>query len=95
MLIEKNELEGEIVTIKTTSGEEIVTKLVKETDNYYLISKPLVLTGTSKGITMVPYLFTINPNKDLKISKSIMLIELTEESAAKQYLQATTMIQMV
>lgn len=95
MLIEKSDLEGEIVTIKTTSGEEIITKLLKELENCYVVSKPLVLTPTSKGITMVPYLFTVSPNKDIKLSKSVMLIELTEESAAKQYLQATTTIQMV
>jgi hypothetical protein len=95
MLIKKSGLEDEIVTIKTSSGEEIVTKLIKELEDCYLVSKPLVLTATSKGITMVPYLFTVNPNKDIRLSKSVMLIELTEESAAKQYLQATTMIQMV
>jgi hypothetical protein len=44
-----------------------------------------------QGIGMVPYLFTVDPDKDISMSRStITVLETTEESAAKQYIKATT-----
>lgn len=92
MLIDKGITVGEVVTIKLTSGEEIIAKLVEDTDNYVKIAKPMVLAQTGKGIGMTPYLITVDPNKDVKIYKPISVIEPTELDAAKQYTHATTNI---
>ena len=91
MLIDKGLQTGDIITIKLTSGEEIVAKMVEETDQMVKVSKPLVLAAGKNGIGMVPYLVTVDPDKDIKISRStITVCELTEIDAAKQYIQGTT-----
>jgi hypothetical protein len=96
MLIDKGAVVGEVVTLKLTSGEELVTKLVEEGVTHYKISKPLVLSMTQKGIGMVPYLFTVSPDKDIKINKStVVIIEATDKEFADQYLQGTTGISLV
>lgn len=91
MIIDKGAAVGEVVTIKLISGEEIVGKLTEEQSQSYKISKPLVLSMTQKGLGMMPYLFTVSPDKDIKINKSaVILIEATDKDFANQYLQGTT-----
>ena len=69
MLINKGVTVGEVVTIKTTAGEEIVAKLVEENPTMVTVSKPLVLTAGQKGIALVPFLFTTDPDADISISR--------------------------
>lgn len=91
MLISKPIEVGSIVTIKLTSGEELVSRLSEETDTHYKLSKPLVLTMGPQGIAMVPYLFTVSPEKDISLNKhTVTVIVETDKPAADQYLQGTT-----
>ena len=43
MLIDKGVCEGEVITFKLTSGEEIVAKLVEDGPVYYKLSRPMVI----------------------------------------------------
>jgi len=96
MLINKGIAEGEVVTIKTTAGEEIVAKLVEETPMGVTVSKPLCLTATKDGVGLVPFLFTTDPDKDVTISKnSIMVLAPTIKDAADRYTEQTTGIKLV
>ena len=95
MLISKGITAGEVVTIKTTAGEEIVAKLVEDGEKEVTVSKPLVLTASQKGIAMVPFLFTTDPDIDIKISKTtIMVLAPTIKDAADNYIQNTTGIKI-
>jgi hypothetical protein len=96
MLIDKGVTEGEVITIKLTSGEELIGKLVEEGPMHYKVSKPMVLTAGQQGLGMAPYLFTVNPEKDIKISKStITVCEATDKQFADSYISGTTGIKLV
>lgn len=91
MLIYKGVTTGEVITVKLTSGEELVAKLIEETDTFIKVSRPLVLTMGQQGIGMVPYLFTVDPEKDIRIARStITVLEATDKDSASQYTKATT-----
>ncbi len=91
MLISKGVSAGEVITLKLTSGEEIVAKLEEETDSYYKLSKPMVIGMGQKGPGLMPYLFTVNPNTDIRLQKSTVTVaEATDEAFAKQFLESTT-----
>lgn len=91
MLIDKGLTSGDVVTLKLTSGEEIITKLNSEQETFIKVTRPFVLTGTDKGIGMAPYLFTVDPDREIKIYRStIAVLEPTEEGTAKQYIKTTT-----
>ena len=93
MIIDKGVSVGEVVTIKLTSGEELIANLVEETDKYIKVSKPRVLASTQGGIGMAPYLFTVDPDKVIKIAAStVVVLEATEKESASSYTQATTSI---
>jgi hypothetical protein len=96
MLINKGITAGEVVTIKTTAGEEIVAKLVEDGPLGVKVSKPLCLTATKDGIGLVPFLFTTDPDSDVTISKNaIMVLAATIKDAADKYTQQTTGIKLV
>jgi len=96
MLINKGVASGEVVTIKTTAGEEIVAKLIEETATSIKVAKPLVLTASQKGIALVPFLFTTEPEADIEIFKgTVMVLAPTGKDAADTYIQNTTGIKLV
>jgi len=96
MLISKGVTAGEVITLKLTSGEEIVAKLSEETDAYYKLSKPMVIGMGPSGPGLMPYLFTVAPDKDIKLSKiTVTVAEPTDEAFAKQFLESTTGIKLV
>lgn len=95
MLINKGIAAGEVVSIKLSSGEEIVAKLVEEIENFYVVAKPLVLSMSQQGIGMIPFLFTVNQDKDIKVNKdSVIAISNTDKQFADQYISGTTGIAM-
>jgi hypothetical protein len=95
MLIDRGMVEGGVVTFKLTSGEEIVAKLVEDGAAYYKLSRPMVIGMGQQGPGLMPYLFTVHPDKDVKLNKSVVaMAEATDEQFAKQFLQSTTGIQL-
>ena len=95
MLIDKGVTEGEVVTIKLTSGEELVAKLVEDGTLYYKLNRPMVLTMNQQGLGMAPYLFTVSNDKDVRLSKgTVTIIEATEKQFADSYIQGTTGIKL-
>ena len=95
MLIDKGVSVGEVITFKLTSGEELVAKLVEDGAAYYKLSRPMVIGMGQQGPGLMPYLFTVHPDKDVKLNKSVVaMAEATDEQFAKQFLQSTTGIQL-
>jgi hypothetical protein len=91
MLIDKGVVEGEVVTIKLTSGEEIVAKLVEDGAVYYKLKNPQVIAMGPKGPGLMPYLFTVDPDKEIRLAKgTVTVCEATEKQFADQFIQSTT-----
>lgn len=96
MLIDKGVTVGEVITLKLTSGEEIVAKLVAETDSFYKLSRPMVIGMGQQGPGLMPYLFTVNPEKEVKLLKTtVTVVEATDKAFANQFIQTTTGIKLV
>lgn len=95
MLIDKGVAVNEVVTFKLISGEELVAKLVDDQVMHYKLSNPMVIGMSPKGPALMPYLFTVDPSKEIKIAKSmVVLAEATEKMFADQFIQQTTGIAM-
>jgi hypothetical protein len=95
MIIDKGVSIGEVITLKLTSGEEIVAKLVEETATYYKLSRPMVIGMGPNGPGLMPYLFTVHPDKEVKLSKTtVTLAEATDANFAKQFLESTSGIKL-
>jgi len=91
MLIETPYRNGDTITIKTSAGEEIISRLVEETDTTVKVHKPMAIMATQQGIGLGPFAFTIGQDVDVVLNKSVILmIAKTEKEMASQYTQNTT-----
>ena len=92
MLIETPYEVNDVVSIKLSSGEELVGKLIEEGPEVVTIAKPLMLAQTAKGMGLAPYMFTVDPEKaQLRFNHTnIITMTKTMETMAKQYIQSTT-----
>jgi hypothetical protein len=96
MLIEKSLTPGDIVTIKITTGDEIIARLVEVKDNEYVISKPLALMATDTGMGLGPFAFTISPDTKIPINRStVVFCARTDPDTAKTYIGNTSSLQTV
>jgi uncharacterized alpha/beta hydrolase family protein len=96
MLIDKGVSPGEVVTLKLTSGEELVARLDSETETHYKLSKPMVIGMGQSGPGLMPYLFTVNPEKIIPLLKSTVTVAVTSDKVfSDQYIQNTTSIKLV
>ena len=91
MLIETPYKVGETVSIKLTSGEEVVARLEEEKDESFILHKPLMVTATQQGLGLAPFMFTIGPDAKVKIdhNKVVCLVK-TQDEMSKHYIQSTT-----
>lgn len=96
MLIQVPYKEGDVVSIKLSSGEEMIANLSKETDSELVVTKPLMLVAGEQGMGLAPYMFTISPESKvhLKLNNVITVVK-TAEDAAKMYKSQTSSIAQV
>lgn len=95
MLISKAISTNDIVTIKLTSSEEIVSTFIEETDKYIKIKKPRIIVPTNNGVGTMPFLYSVNDDKEISINKPVVVFELTDADLAKSYIQQTTGLSII
>lgn len=95
MLIDIPYKNGDVVSLKLASGEEILGRLEEEKGTDLIISKPRMITAMQDGIGLAPFMFSVSIDSKCAIKlQSVLCISKTEEGFAKQYLEGTTGIQM-
>jgi hypothetical protein len=86
---------NEVYSFKLNSGEELVAKVMKITDNTVEISEPVSIAPSQKGIGMVPSLFTTDMNGIFRLNiNSVAIVATTNEQVKVKYIEATTGIQV-
>jgi hypothetical protein len=91
MLLELSYKVGDTVSIKLSSGEELIAKLTEETADKIVLEKPLTLVAQQQGIGLAPFMFTVSPDAKLNINmKNVICMSKTIEEMAKQYTSQTT-----
>lgn len=91
MLLELPYKEGDTVSMKLTSGEEVIAKLEKEDTNGVTVSKPLMVAATQQGLGLAPFMFTIGQESKINLNTSnVLCIVKTDDEMAKQYISNTT-----
>lgn len=87
---------NEIYTIKIANGDEIVTKVISETDTTLTITKPLVVVPGPQGIQMIMGLFTADPDAEVSLNKSqVSLFAPSRAEVRDAYIETTTGIKPV
>lgn len=86
---------NEIYTFKLNSGEELITKVVGDDNNYFLVSDPVSVAPGPQGLGLVPSMFTAKHDGEVRLNKSsITIYGLTDEAVKNKYIEATTGIKL-
>ena len=96
MLVTNKYDKDTIVSFKIVNGDEIVAKIVEETDDGYLIAKPTTVMPSQQGLGLLQSLFTSDLNKTITLSKThVMMHAPTIEDVRNHYIKTTTGIEPV
>lgn len=58
--------------MKINSGDEFICKVIDETNDHYLVSKPLTIVQTQQGMQFAPILMLADTEKDVYIPKPVI-----------------------
>jgi len=90
--------DGDVITLKMGSGEEILGSYISEDAFSYTIDRPVTLSvGPKGGPALTPYLMTVAPgrSRNLKINKAMVVTTAnTDKELADQYNSALSGIQV-
>ena len=91
MLIETSYKKGDVVTVRLSSGEEIVARMQDETDTVLKLSKPMAAMMSEKGLALIPFILTVDPETDINLNKNqVMFVAKPVKEISDHYLQSTT-----
>ena len=96
MLVTNKYAEDDIVTFKIVNGDEIVAKIVEESDDAFTVMKPCTVMPSQQGLGLLQSLFTSDLNKSIRLEKRhVMMHAPTINDVQNHYIKTTTGIEPV
>ena len=89
-MLKENKI-GKIVSMKLTSGDEVVGKISGQTTEGITLSKPVILAASRDGLAMVPFMMTADPDGEFlfKVNNIMCLVD-TNQQVSDAYFQSVT-----
>jgi hypothetical protein len=96
MLVSKKYTEGDIISFKLSTGEEMVARIAEETDSNYVLEKPCTVMPSAQGMGLIQSLFTADQEKKVSLDKRHVIIHAPSiDAMQKHYIKTTTGIEPV
>jgi Fe2+ or Zn2+ uptake regulation protein len=87
MLLEKT---GEVMTLKLQSGDEVITRIEEENQEFLICDNCVTIAATPQGVAMVPWIQTGKQGKVSINKKQIVARVTTVKEIADKYLEMVT-----
>jgi hypothetical protein len=85
-----------VYTFKIANGDELIGKVIAQTETEIVIHQPLTIIPGPQGIQLLPSLFTTELAVDVTINKNnIVMMAETREQVCDSYLESTTGIKPI
>jgi hypothetical protein len=86
---------NEVYSFKLSSGEELISKVLRVTDDYLYLSNPVSVAPGPNGIGLVPSMFTAENDEEVRLNtNTVTLVAQTEDNVKMKYLEALTGIKV-
>ena len=96
MLVPRGYQEGDIVSFKLTTGDEIVARIIDSGPNGFEIAKPCTVMPGPQGMGLIQSLFTADSDINITLSKDhVVMHALSIDQMQKHYIKTTTGIEPV
>lgn len=94
MLIQKGVQAGDILVFKLVTSEEVVAKLVEETAEGYVVSKPCTVIPSQQGLGLMQSIMCADININTTINKSAVVMSAPViKDIENHYIRTTTGIE--
>ena len=95
MIIDAHYKMGDVISIKLSSGEEMIARAEKETKDELTVVKPYILIAAENGMALAPYMFTVETDAKIKLKiNNIICIVKSAKDASDMYIKQSTGIQI-
>jgi hypothetical protein len=96
MLLQKSYASGDILCFKILNGDEIVAKLVEDSADKFVISRPCTVIPSPQGLGLMQSLISGDINTNITLSKShVMMHSFVVKDIENHYIKTTTGIEPV
>lgn len=84
-----------VYTFKLNSGEEVIAKVVSNSNDWVQIENPVSVAPGPQGLGLVPSMFTSDLDEPIHINiGSVTLYAATDEAVKNKYIEAVTGIRL-
>ena len=91
MLVEEQYKKGDVISIKLSSGEEMIARFEEENDRDVIVAKPYILIAAQNGMALAPYMFTVAPETKIKLKiNNVICIVKSAKDASDMYIKQST-----
>lgn len=94
MLIQKPLDQGDVVSIKLVTSEEILGRFEAITDTEIHIKKPCTLAMGQQGMGIIPWMMTTQADITKLNKNTVVAYAPTDKEIAKAYVEATSSIKL-
>lgn len=96
MLVTKGYQEGDIVSFKLITGDEIVARIVDAGPQGFEVAKPCTVMPSSQGMGLIQSLFTADADVNVVLQKEHVIMHAPAiDAMQKHYIKTTTGIEPV
>jgi hypothetical protein len=96
MLVSRSYQEGDIVSFKLTTGDEIVARVASSDSDSFEISKPCTVMPSPQGMGLIQSLFTADADVNVRLQKQHIVMHAPSiDAMQKHYIKTTTGIEPV
>ncbi len=89
-MLKENKI-GQTISLKLSSGDEVVGKVTGQNADGITLSKPVILAASRDGLAMVPFMMTADPDGEyLFKTNNIMCVVNTNQQVSDAYFQSVT-----
>lgn len=96
MLVSKGYEEGDIVSFKLITGDEVVARIVNAGPLGFEVSKPCTVMPSSQGMGLIQSLFTADADVNVVLQKEHVIMHAPAiDAMQKHYIKTTTGIEPI
>ena len=96
MLVSRSYQEGDNVSFKLTTGDEIVARVASSDSDSFEISKPCTVMPSPQGMGLIQSLFTADADVNVRLQKQHIVMHAPSiDAMQKHYIKTTTGIEPV
>lgn len=96
MLLSKKYAEGDIVSFKLVTGDEVVARISAEDADGFVVEKPCTVMPSPQGMGLIQSLFTADTEKKIALRHDHVIMHAPSiDAMQKHYIKTTTGIEPV